>query len=280
MADHLIRAGHYTLTTGSKTLVMGILNVTPDSFSDGGLFLSPEKAVECGLRMAEEGADVIDVGGESTRPFSQPITVDQEKKRVLPVIEKLTGQLSIPISIDTYKYEVAKSALAAGASIVNDITALTYSKKMVSLIAKNKAGVILMHMKGTPRKMQRKPEYGAVVPEIYAFLAERISYAQQHGIAFKNMIIDPGIGFGKLLHHNLALINELEYFATINRPIMVGASRKSFIGAILNDPVNDRLEGSLATAVMAVARGAHIVRVHDVRETVRAVTIADAIGRP
>lgn len=272
----------YDLT--SRTHLMGVLNVTPDSFSDGGRYLDPDTAVAHALRMVDEGADIIDVGGESTRPRStaygegaEPVDVTEELRRVLPVIERLARVSDVPISIDTYKAEVARRALEAGAVIVNDISGLRFDAEMADVIGQAGASVVIMHIKGTPKTMQLNPAYEDLFGEIKAYLAEGIDKARQAGI--KQIIIDPGIGFGKQLEHNLRLISGLEQFRSLGYPLLVGASRKSFIGTVLNVPVHERVEGSLAAAVAAVLRGANILRVHDVRETKRAVAIADAIRR-
>ncbi len=261
---------------------MGILNVTPDSFSDGGRFFEPEQAVERALQMIDEGADMIDVGGESTRPKStaydegaEPVSPETEMSRVVPVISRLAKQTSIPISIDTMKAEVARVSLDAGATIVNDISGFRFDGMMARIIAQADASVILMHMKGTPKTMQINPVYDDLLGEIMADLHEGIKKAEDEGI--RQIIVDPGIGFGKTKEHNLQLLKGLYQFKSLGYPILVGASRKAFIGNILNVPVGDRIEGSIATAVVAASNGAHIVRVHDVKETKRALLVADAI---
>ncbi len=268
----------------ARTYLMGVLNVTPDSFSDGGKYLDPDVAVAHALCMVDEGADIIDVGGESTRPRgtaygegAEPVDVAEELRRVLPVIERLAQVSDVPISIDTYKAEVARRALEAGAVIVNDISGLRFDAQMAEVIGRAGASVVIMHIKGTPKTMQLNPEYADLFAEIKAYLAEGVDKARQAGIT--QIMIDPGIGFGKRLEHNLRLIGGLEQFRSLGYPLLIGASRKSFIGALLDVPVGERLEGSLAAAVAAVLHGASILRVHDVRETKRAVTIADAIKR-
>jgi dihydropteroate synthase len=268
----------------SRTHIMGVLNVTPDSFSDGGKYVDPEAAVARAFEMIDEGADIIDVGGESTRPKStaygegaEPVDAEEEVRRVLPVIQRLARASDIPISIDTYKAEVARRALDAGATIVNDISGLRFDAQMADVVGRAGASVVIMHIKGTPKTMQLNPEYDDLFGEITAYLAAGIEKAKRAGV--RQILIDPGIGFGKRLEHNLQLLSGLERFQVLGCPIVVGASRKSFIGALLDLPVNERLEGSLAAAVAAVLHGANIVRVHDVRATKRAVAIADALAR-
>ena len=262
------------LNPDGRVLIMGILNVTPDSFSDGGRFLSPDAAVERALAMEKEGADIIDVGGESSRPGADPVPVEEELRRVLPVLERLRGKLRIPISIDTTKAEVAEAALRAGASIVNDISALRFDPAMAPLVAKFGAGLVLMHMLGTPKTMQQAPHYEDVVTEVRDFLAERAQYAQSQGIPREAIAVDPGIGFGKTVEHNLELLRRLPELVELGFPVLVGPSRKSFIGAILGLGVEERLEGTLAACAVAVVRGADILRVHDVKEVRRAADLA------
>lgn len=262
------------LNPDGRVLIMGILNVTPDSFSDGGRFLSPDAAVERALAMEKEGADIIDVGGESSRPGAEPVPVEEELRRVLPVLERLRGKLRIPISIDTTKAEVAEAALRAGASIVNDISALRFDPAMAPLVAKFGAGLVLMHMLGTPKTMQQAPHYEDVVTEVRDFLAERAQYAQSQGIPREAIAVDPGIGFGKTVEHNLELLRRLPELVELGFPVLVGPSRKSFIGAILGLGVEERLEGTLAACAVAVVRGADILRVHDVKEVRRAADLA------
>ena len=265
------------LPWGRRTLVMGILNVTPDSFSDGGRFLDTAAAVCHGIGMARAGAHVIDVGGESTRPGSDPVAIDEELRRVLPVIEALSTKGKAPISIDTTKAEVAQRALEAGASIVNDISAGRFDEGMLPLVAKAEAGYVVMHMIGTPRTMQANPRYDDVVREVHAFLAERVAACEQAGIPRESIAVDPGIGFGKSVDHNLQLLRDLGAFASFGAPILVGPSRKSFIGTVLDRPVDDRLWGTTAVVAVAVCRGAHAVRVHDVPEMVQITRMTDAI---
>lgn len=267
------------LDPADHTLVIGILNVTPDSFSDGGRYLDPEAAVAHALGMAEEGADVIDVGGESTRPGSDPVATEEELARVLPVIERIARERpELAISIDTRKPEVAEAALAAGACIVNDISA-GRSGGMFEVVRDAGAGMVLMHMLGEPKTMQEAPSYEDVVAEVRAFLRERLEAATAAGIPPEALVVDPGIGFGKTLEHNLLLLRHLESLDELGRPVMVGASRKRFIGAILGLPEDERDEGTVGAVAWAVAHGASIVRVHDVRSTVRALRVVDAIAR-
>ena len=266
-----------------RALIMGILNVTPDSFSDGRRFLNPDQAIRHAKEMVEAGADLIDVGGESTRPGSEPVSSEEELRRVIPVIERLSREISVPISIDTYKAEVARFALQAGACWVNDISALRFDPKMADLIAETQAPVILMHMKGTPKDMQQDPRYESAVDEICLFLKERIEFAVSAGIQRKQIIIDPGIGFGKRMQDNLAIMAGLERFKSLGRPIMLGTSRKSFIGRVLGLPLEERLEGTAATLAIGLMKGARIFRVHDVSHAVRVIRMAEAIlceGQP
>ena len=256
---------------------MGILNVTPDSFSEGGRYFGLENALRQAHRMAEEGADIIDVGGESTRPGSQPVSLEEEIKRVLPVVERLVKELSIPISVDTYKTEVAKKALDSGAHLINDVTALRGDSSLGAVVAQFKVPLILMHMQGNPRDMQRSPHYKSLIPEIILFLRQAMERARQAGVEEKNILIDPGIGFGKRKGHNLEIIKSLREFKVIGRPIVTGTSRKSLIGDVLNLPVGERLEGTAATVACSILNGAHILRVHDVKEMVRVARMVDAI---
>jgi dihydropteroate synthase len=256
---------------------MGILNVTPDSFSDGGLFQDPEAAVERGLALAADGADIIDVGGESTRPGADEVPVAEEIRRVIPVVAGLRKRSQALISVDTTKSEVARRAIEAGADIINDVSALRFDPDLAGVIAEARVGLILMHMKGTPRTMQVAPFYEDLLAEVRGFLDSRLQEAVAAGISAESVLLDPGIGFGKRVEHNLTLINRLEVFADLGRPLVLGSSRKSFIGKILNAPPQERLEGTIASAVFGVVRGAHILRVHDVREVGRAVRIAEAI---
>jgi dihydropteroate synthase len=256
---------------------MGVLNVTPDSFYDGGRRLDAGRAIADGVAMAASGADIIDIGGESTRPGAAEVSAAEELNRVLPVIRGLRREVARPISIDTYKSAAAQAALDAGADIVNDISALRFDAQMAALVAREKVPVVLMHMQGTPRTMQADPQYTDVVREVRDFLAAEYYEAMDAGIAAEAIVIDPGIGFGKTLEHNLALLRGLPVLAALGPPLLVGVSRKTFIGKILNVEPAQRLEGSLAAAVAAVLGGANLLRVHDVGETCRAVRVADAL---
>jgi dihydropteroate synthase len=256
---------------------MGIVNVTPDSFYDGGRFADPGRAVEHGLALAGEGADILDIGGESSRPGSEPVSADEELRRVVPVIAGLRTRTAALISVDTTKLEVAEAALDAGADIVNDISASGLDPRILVLAARYGAGFVMMHMKGAPKTMQHEPHYDDAVAEIRAFLAGKIAAAQTYGLDMSCIVLDPGIGFGKRLEDNLVLINHLDAFATLGRPLLVGVSRKAFIGRILDAAPDDRLEGTIAAAVVSVVRGAHILRVHDVKAIGRAARVADAI---
>ena len=268
-----------TLTLGDRTHVMGILNVTPDSFSDGGCYLDVQRAVAHTRLMVEEGATLIDVGGESSRPGASPVSVDEELARVLPVIRAIVDSVDVLISVDTYKAEVARHALEAGAHLVNDITALRADAAMASVVAEMEAGLILMHIKGTPRTMQQAPHYDDVVNEVRASLQESIRTAEDQGVASERIIIDPGIGFGKTVAHNLELLKRLAEFRSLNKPLLIGTSRKSFIGNVLGLPINERVEGTAATVCWAIAHGADIARVHDVKANVRAAQMTDALYR-
>jgi dihydropteroate synthase len=256
---------------------MGVLNITPDSFSDGGFYFDKEKAIAQGIQLMEEGADMLDIGGESTRPGAKSVSVQEEAGRVLPVIAALRAQTDIPISIDTTKAEVAREALAAGANILNDISALRFDPKLMQLAAEKNVPVILMHMQGMPKTMQIAPYYKNLLSEIKEFLAERMHIAESAGIKKENIIIDPGIGFGKTLEHNLSLIKHLNFLEELDRPILVGISRKAFIGKILDLPPHERLEGTIAAGLLSMQQGAHILRVHDVAALKRAVQVAEAI---
>jgi dihydropteroate synthase len=257
-----------------KTLIMGILNVTPDSFSDGGLFNNRDAAVAHAKKMVSDGADLIDVGGESSRPGSEPLSEKEELARILPVVIRLVDEVSVPISIDTYKPVVADACLKAGAHLINDITGLT-NPKMRTIAAENNAPVVMMHMQGTPKAMQQKPVYQDIIGEIKAFFQRQIIAAQKAGV--RQIIIDPGIGFGKTVEHNLQILKHLDAFKTLGCPLLVGPSRKSVIGTITGLPVNERLEGTIAAVTVAVMNGAHIVRIHDVKECRRAIQVVDAI---
>jgi dihydropteroate synthase len=260
---------------------MGVLNVTPDSFSDGGKFLERKKAMEQGRRLAEEGADILDIGGESTRPGAKPVSEDQEAGRVIPVIEELSPRIPIPISIDTRKARVAERALEAGAEMINDISALRSDEKMAALVAKWKVPVVLMHMRGQPETMQNDPHYDNLIGEILEFFRERRAYAVSRGIQGDQIILDPGIGFGKSLEvqHNLIILKHLRRFKILNQPLLIGTSRKAFIGRVLGLGPEEREEGTMATVAIAIQNGANIVRVHEVERMRRVVRVADAILR-
>jgi dihydropteroate synthase len=272
------RVGDRAFDCSERTLVVGILNVTPDSFSDGGRFLAPEAAVEHALALGADGADVIDVGGESTRPGSDPVPDEEEVARVVPVIAALAESApATPISIDTRKAAVAAAALGAGATIVNDVSA-GRDPGMFPLVRDRGAGLVLMHLKGEPKTMQEAPRYEDVVGEVREHLRERVVAARTAGIDDERIVVDPGIGFGKDLGHNLELIRRIDALAELGRPILVGPSRKRFLGTILDLPEDQRVEGTIAAVVWLVSRGAHLVRVHDVREVVRAVRVVEAIA--
>ena len=268
---------HGKLDFSRRTVVMGILNITPDSFYDGGRREDASQAIADGLAMVESGAEILDIGGESTRPGSRPVSEDEELARVLPVLRGLRREVNVALSIDTYKAKVAQAALEAGADLVNDISALRFDAEMISVIARAQVPVVLMHMQGTPRTMQLEPRYDNVVGEVRDFLAARLHEAMDRGVAQEAVIIDPGIGFGKTLDHNLALLKGLPALAQLGQPLLVGASRKAFIGKILGVDAEDRLEGSLAAAVAAVLGGANILRVHDVKEMSRVARMSDAL---
>ena len=269
----------YTLNLSRRTHVMGVINVTPDSFSDGGQFLEKDRAVEQALQLAGDGADLIDIGGESTRPYSKGISADEEMNRVIPVIEALKKELRIPISIDTLKAQVAREALRSGASMVNDISALRLDPEMASVVAQAGVPVILMHMKGTTADMQVAPTYGDVASEIITFLRSVMDQAVRSGVRRDRIIVDPGIGFGKSFDHNLEILKELGRLQCLEAPILVGSSRKAFIGRILDKKVHERDTGTMATVAAAVMNGAHIVRVHNVKQAVETVRVIDAIKR-
>ncbi len=256
---------------------MGILNVTPDSFSDGNLYFDRDKAVKHGLDLVKEGADILDVGGESSRPGSDRVSVEEELCRILPVISKLRENTDTILSVDTTKAEVARRALDSGANIINDISSFQFDPDMLPLAAERETPVILMHMKGNPKTMQDNPSYENLLAEVKSFFQERIDVAVSSGIKRKKIIIDPGIGFGKKFSDNLNLIRNLRYFEELERPLLVGLSRKSFIGKIVDQPSQDRLEGSLSAAVLSVSHGAHLLRVHDVAATKKAILVAEAI---
>jgi dihydropteroate synthase len=275
--EHVIQAHGKTFVLGRRTWIMGILNITPDSFSDGGRFYGTDRAIKQGLKLIQEGADILDIGGESSRPGSDPVSAEEEKSRIIPVIRTLRKHTDVVISVDTTKAEVAQDALDAGADIINDISAGRFDTHMLQLAADRQVPVILMHMLGTPKTMQVEPHYDDLLPEIKAFFQERIEAAVSVGIKRSNIIIDPGIGFGKNHSDNLCLLNNLKFLDELNQPMLVGVSRKSFIGRILDVPPEERLEGTIASALISVMHGAHILRVHDVAAVKKALTVAEAI---
>lgn len=282
---HHLKWQTHSLELGKQTRIMGILNITPDSFSDGGKFFAHETALDQAEKMAAAGADIIDIGGESSRPFSQPVSIDEECRRVLPVIEQLGRRISIPISIDTTKAGVAREAISAGASIINDISALRFDAEMGKVAAEKDVLVILMHMKGMPANMQVAPVYDDLMAEVSEFLEAAIQRAEFYGVERSKIIIDPGIGFGKTVAHNLCLIKRLDQFQKLGVPVLAGSSRKAFIRKTLADPGTNELPpenplietGTQASITATILNGAHVVRVHDVADTVAAVKIADAI---
>lgn len=285
MGGRLLELGEATLDLSGITRIMGILNITPDSFSDGGAFISSgridhSRAVEHALIMAEDGADIIDIGGESTRPGSASVALAEELDRVLPVIEGIKRHSSVILSVDTSKAAVARAAVAVGASIVNDISGGSFDPEMLDAIRQTGAGFIIMHMKGTPADMQVNPVYDDVVAEVREALAERARMARDAGIAPGRIMLDPGIGFGKTLEHNLAIINCLDSIAALGYPVVLGVSRKAFIGKLTGtEAPSDRLEGTIASSVIGIVRGASILRVHDVKAVKRACLVADAVLR-
>ena len=273
----MLHCGQFKLDL-TRPRVMGILNVTPDSFSDGGHYSQVNAAVQHALSLIDEGVDILDIGGESTRPNAAPVTLAQELDRVIPVIEALVAhQINVPISIDTYKPAVMRAAIAAGASLVNDVSALQ-EEGAIAAVADSDVGVCLMHMQGTPQTMQDNPHYVDVVEEVSAFLSERVSVCQQAGIASNRLLIDPGFGFGKTRVHNITLIQRLDALTQLNLPILVGLSRKSVLGQVTGHDVDARLYASVAAAVISVMKGTHIVRVHDVKATVEALKVLAAIA--
>ena len=267
----------WLLSKKKQSLIMGILNITPDSFSDGGDFFEKNIAIDRALEMVEQGADIIDIGGESTRPFSDSVSLKEEISRVIPVIEGICKESDVCISIDTTKSKVASEALEAGASVINDISAMEIDSLMVDVALKFNCPIVLMHMKGIPKNMQDNPQYQSLISDIKEYLLARIDFVVSKGIDRNKIIIDPGIGFGKTVENNFEIINNLDQFDKMNFPVLLGASRKSFIGVSLNLPENDRLEGSIAANIIGLQKGAKIFRVHDVVETNRAMVIANKI---
>ncbi len=276
----VLKTSRREMLLGDRTLIMGVLNVTPDSFSDGHRYFDRQSAIDRGLQMAEEGADIIDIGGESTRPGAQAVSPKEEIARVVPVVEQLATKLSIPLSVDTAKARVAEKALAAGAEIVNDISALAGDPKMAGVIRKASAAVVLMHMRGTPADMQQGDlRYDDLTGEIISFLAGAARTAQAAGISRERLVVDPGIGFGKTYADNCRILNRLEEFRTLGLPLLLGTSRKAFIGAVTGEKADRRLEGTAATVAAAVMKGCHIVRVHDVASMKKVAVMTDAIVR-
>ena len=277
--------GHMSLSSNWKnihnpyapTLIMGILNVTTDSFSDGALFFDRGIAINHALEMEAAGADIIDIGGESTRPGAEPVLLEDELNRVIPVIEAIRSESDVCVSIDTYKADVAEKAITAGANIVNDISGLQFDESMANVVKNNDVPVVIMHIKGTPREMQKDPHYDDLMQEVVAYFQERVEFCRQRGIKKGNIILDPGIGFGKRSQDNFELLRELKQIADLGYPVLSGPSRKSFIGFTLDLPVDERVEGTAAAVTASILNGAKIVRVHDVQEMKRVVTIADNI---
>jgi dihydropteroate synthase len=277
MAVMMLRAGQFKFAFPRPALVMGIVNVTPDSFFDGGRFMDASAAVAHAWQLVEQGAEILDIGGESARPGAAPVSEAEELRRVMPVIKQLAGRVNVPLSIDTVKPGVARTALAAGASIVNDVAANRDDPAMWKVVAQALAGYVCMHMQGTPQTMQVNPVYTDVVPEVREFFAERIRRLSDCGVGREQIILDPGIGFGKTVEHNLQLLGAVRNFTGLERPLLLGVSRKSFIGKLLGVELPARLPAALACACMGVAAGVQIVRAHDVAETVQAIRMTEAI---
>ncbi|MBN1894970.1 dihydropteroate synthase [bacterium] len=274
-----LECGGRVLHLSRKTHLMGVLNVTPDSFSDGGLYLDADCAVDRGIAMQEQGADILDVGGESTRPGSDPVPEQEEIRRVVPVIERLAARVAVPISIDTMKAAVAEAALAAGASMINDVSGMRHDRRMAEVAATSGVPVVLMHMRGMPKTMQDCTAYGNLIDEIGLFFNDAIARAVAVGVERRRILLDPGIGFGKSMEDNFRLIRNLDAFVRFGLPLVIGVSRKSFIGRLLGLPESDRAFGTAAAVAAAIFRGCHIVRVHDVKEMAQVATVADRIGR-
>ncbi len=275
-AFHL-KWNNFDLFLGKRTLIMGVLNVTPDSFSDGGLFFQQDQAIARGEALAAQGADLLDIGGESTRPFSDPVSIAEEIQRIIPVIKALVKKISIPISVDTCKSEVAEAALKAGAALVNDISALTFDQALGGVVARYRVPVILMHMQGTPRDMQLHPEYKHLLNDLHDFFVERVEEALLQGVPREMILIDPGIGFGKTFDHNLTLIKRLDYFQDLDRPLVLGTSRKAFIGKLTKQEPLNRDWGTAATLAIGACQGAHMVRVHNVSAARQVLDVTDAV---
>ncbi len=278
--DYALKTSRREIDINAGSLVMGILNITPDSFSDGGLFKTEDEAVEHAIQMAEDGADIIDVGGESSRPGAEDIPTEEELRRVIPVIKKLSEKIKIPISVDTTKAEVARAAIDVGAEIINDISALRFDEKMSEVAKNTGVAVVLMHMRGTPKDMQTgELVYKSLLGDIIKFLSERVEKTQMNGIARDRIIIDPGIGFGKTAMDCMKILKHLSEFEILGRPILTGVSRKAFIGSILHDKPAERIEGTAAAVAVAVMNGSRILRVHDVKQIKKVVSVVDAIMR-
>lgn len=274
---HELKCGRFLLSLSERTHVMGVLNRTPDSFSDGGEFLAENAALQHIRKMVRDGADIIDIGGESTRPGSESVSLAEELNRTIPIIKKISQEIDIPISIDTSKHEVALEAIRNGASLVNDVTGLKSDPKMAEVISESGVAICVMHMKGTPKDMQDNPTYHDLLSEIVDGLKESIKIALRSGISHDKIIVDPGIGFGKTVEHNLIIINRLTELKVLDKPILIGTSRKSFIGNVLQRDLKDRLMGTAATCALAIMNGADIIRVHDVKEMVDVARMADAV---
>jgi dihydropteroate synthase len=273
------RCRDHLLDVQQKTWIVGVLNVTPDSFSDGGRFVEPEAAADQAMRMVEEGADIVELGGESTRPGALPVSADEEIRRILPVLRGLRPRVTIPVAVDTYKPDVARVALEEGADIINDVYGVRGEGRLAAVVAERGAGLVIMHMKGTPQNMQIEPHYDDVVGEVSDFLADRVAFAERMGVDPQSIIIDPGLGFGKRSRDNLALLRHLAAFHRLGKPIMVGPSRKSLVGEVLKLPVEQRQYGTAACVSAAVLQGAAFVRVHEVRPCAQLVKMLDAIRR-
>ncbi len=272
-----LRIGNRWFEWGKRTYIVGILNITPDSFSDGGLYNRVDKALKYAESLIKAGADLLDIGGESTRPFSQPVALEEELSRVIPVIKAIREHFDIPISIDTYKAKVAQEALLAGANLVNDISALRFDPKMAEVVARYKVPIILMHMKGSPQTMQINPFYEDVIQEIKGFFLERIKLAEEAGIKRERIILDPGIGFGKRFEDNLRIISEIKAFFDLGYPVMLGPSRKSFLGQILDKPPRERDVGTMAVVALAAYKGVHLVRIHNVEMAIETIKVIQSI---
>jgi dihydropteroate synthase len=274
----LVRGG--VLPLGDRVHIMGILNVTPDSFSDGGRYMNPDEALAHAMTMVEDGADVLDIGAESSKPGAVPIDAQEERRRLMPIVRAICRRTAVPLSIDTAKASIAEEALDAGAAMINDISALRFDARMAEVVAKSGAGLVLMHMLGTPQTMQQAAQYADVVEEVKLFLMARVKAANEAGIASDRILLDPGLGFGKNRTHNLALLNRLDSLLALRRPLMVGVSRKAFIGKILDRPIDERVMGTAAAVAVAIMKGARLVRVHDVAPIRDVVRVIEAIRHP